>query len=185
MAQYPDGRVLSKHQTCATFTCGDFASNPRGSYEVDPYESYYQTADEGVVNRQIPRDEAAGAPKRRVLGVRLGEFARAYPFSVLAGERVINDEIGGVPIVIWFDPQTESGAAFKRDIDGQAMDFQLEAADFAVMRDEQSNSAWSGVAGEALNGSFKGMRLLPLVTTPAFEFGWYGYFPESDTFEGS
>ena len=181
---HPHGRVLSKRQTCATFSCGDYASNPRGSYELDPYAGYYITADEGVVNRQIPRDEAAGAPKQRVLGVRLGEFARAYPFAILAQERVINDEIDGVPVVIWFDPQAESGAAFLRQVDDLVLTFQPDLDDPAAMRDSRSNSLWSGVSGEAKSGSFEHSRLSPLVTTPAFEFGWYGYFPSSDTYGG-
>ena len=182
LAQHPDSRVLSKRQTCAAFSCGDFASNPRGSYEVDPYASYYISADEGVVNRQIPRDATSGAPKRRVLGVRLGEFARAYPFVTLARERVINDEIDGVPVVIWFDPMTESGAAFSRQLDGQVLEFLPDTADRAVIRDAQTNSAWSGAAGEGQDGPFARSRLSPLATTPAFEFGWYGYFPQSDTY---
>jgi hypothetical protein len=185
LAQHPNGRVLSKEQTCETFSCGEFALNAVGSYKVDPYESYYLTADEGVTNSNIPRDDAAAAAKKRVVGVRLGEFARAYPFEMLAEERVLDDEIGGVPIVVWFDPRTESGSAFKRRVDGQVLDFQPHTADFAIMRDLQTGGVWSGAGGEALSGSFEGSRLSPLVTTPAFEFGWYGYFPESETYEGN
>ena len=184
-AQHPDGRVLSKRQTCATFSCGDYASNPYGSYDVDPYAGYYLTADEGVVNHQIPRDAAGGGPKQRVLGVRMGEFAKAYPFAALAKERVINDEIDGVPVVIWFDPGAESGAAFIRRVDGQVLDFQPDTADPLLMRDKQTDSLWSGAAGKAQNGRLAQSRLSPLVTTPAFEFGWYGYFPGSDTYGDS
>jgi hypothetical protein len=181
-SQQPDGRVLSKRQTCETFSCGSYSTNPRGSYDVDPYASYYATAEEGVVNRQIPRETVTGAPKQRVLGVRLGETARAYPYAVLAEERVINDVIDGQPVVIWFDPRTESGAAFERTVEGMALEFLPDSAETAIMRDAQTFSMWSGLTGESQQGSYTGSRLAPLVATPAFEFGWYGYFPHSDTY---
>lgn len=177
-----DGRVLSKRQTCETFSCGNYSTNPRGSYDVDPYASYYATAEEGVVNRQIPRETVTGAPKQRVLGVRLGETARAYPYAILAEERVINDVIDGQPVVIWFDPRTESGAAFERTVEGMVLEFLPDSAETAIMRDTQTFSMWSGLTGEGQQGWHTGSRLAPLVATPAFEFGWYGYFPHSDTY---
>ena len=182
LAQYPQGQVLSKQLTCAQFDCGTYATNPRGSYAVDPYNSYYVSPDEGVVNRQIPRDEFSGRPKERVLGVRLQNAARAYPFAILAEQRVINDEIDGVPILIWFDPQSQTGAAFRREVDGRILTFQTDAEDPTLVRDKESGSRWAGASGRGQDGRNRQSRLTPLITTPAFEFGWYDYFPQSDTY---
>ena len=182
LAQHPEGQVLSKQLTCDQFECGTYASNPRGSYAVDPYASYYLSSDEGVVNRQIPRDDFSASPKERVLGVRLEGAARAYPFTVLSEQRVINDEIAGVPVLIWFDPATQTGAAYRREVDGRILTFQSDTDDLAYVRDVESNSRWNGASGEGENGRYRGARLTPLISTPAFEFGWTSYFPESDLY---
>jgi hypothetical protein len=181
LTQHPQGQVLSKQLTCAQFNCGTYATNPRSSYVVDPYDSYYVSADEGVVNRQIPRDEFSGRPKERVLGVRVNGAARAYPFTVLAEERVINDEIGGVPVLIWFDPESQTGAAFRREVDGRIVTFEPDADDPTLVLDIESSGRWSGASGQG-HGPRNRSSLTPLISTPAFEFGWYDYFPQSDTY---
>ena len=52
--QYPESQVLSKEATCAQFDCGNYASNPRGSYAVDPYASYYNSARGGCCQPPNP-----------------------------------------------------------------------------------------------------------------------------------
>jgi hypothetical protein len=182
LAQHPQGQVLSKRLTCDQFNCGTYATNPRGSYAVDPYGSYYVSADEGVVNRQIPRDEFSGRSKERVLGVRVNGAARAYPFALLAEQHVINDEIAGVPVLIWFDPESQTGAAFRREVDGRIVTFEVDADDPTLVRDTESSSRWSGASGQGHGPRSRSSRLTPLISTPAFEFGWYDYFPQSDTY---
>ncbi len=181
-AENPDGLVLSKKKTCAQFNCGTYADNPRGSYAVDPYASYYQSADEGVVNRQIPRDVESRRPKQLVLGVRLNEATRAYPFSLLSQQPVINDELAGEPILIWFNPETMTGAAYHREIGGDVLTFQVDDEDPNLLRDLETNSVWLGPSGRGEAGEHQQSALLPLIFTTAFEFGWYGYFPQSDTY---
>ena len=180
--QNPDGQALSKELTCAQFECGTYSTNPRGSYAVDAYRSYYSSPNEGVVNRQIPRDEFSGRPKERVLGVRVDGAARAYPFAILAEERVINDEINGVPVLIWFDPQSQTGAAFRRELNDRLLTFEGDLDDMTIVVDKDSGSRWVGASGQGVDGRYYQSRLMPLITTPAFEFGWYDYFPQSDTY---
>lgn len=181
-AENPDGLVLSKKKTCAQFNCGTYAENPRGSYEVDPYASYYKSSDEGVVNRQIPRTEGSSRPKEIVLGVRLNEAARAYPFSLLSQQPVINDQLAGVPILIWFNPTTMTGAAYHREVEGMVLTFQPDDANPNHLVDQETKSLWFGPTGSSEAGILSQTTLRPLISTPAFEFGWYGYFPQSDTY---
>ena len=177
--QYPLSQVLSKEATCAQFACGNFASNPRGSYTVDPYASYYNMPAEGVVNHQIPREEGLSA-KKRVLGLRIGDFARAYPYAVLQQQPLIHDEINQVPILIWFDAATQTGKVYSRQIGEQVLTFVLDDEMKGVLHDEQTNGRFQALTGQEIDGS---RQLIPLLTTTAFEFGWYGYFPHSDTYE--
>lgn len=185
--QYPDSLVLSKPLTCIQFDCGTYATNPRGSYDVDPYAGYYNSADEGVVYRSIPRDDerASGRPKRRVLGLRLAGIERAYPYSVLAQQPLVNDSINGLPVLVWFDAETLTGVAYRRDLDGRTLTFSQASDKPATLIDEQTGSQWSTLTGQASSGPLQGRRLAPLVATPAFAFGWFGYFPNSEIYGGA
>jgi hypothetical protein len=187
--QQPETLVLSKPLTCRQFNCGTYASNPRGSYDVDPYAGYYNSAAEGVVNRRVPREEglAEDQPKERVLGLRLGNVQRAYPEALLKEQSLINDTLNGWPVLVWFDPETSTGAAYGRQIDEQVLTFvhQSRETSASLLIDEQTGSSWSPVTGQAVGGPLKGRRLPPLVVTPAFAFGWYGYFPDSELYSGS
>lgn len=40
------------------------------------------------------------APEEQVIGVVIGEEARAYPIRILQGHEIVNDEIGGRPIAV-------------------------------------------------------------------------------------
>ncbi|MGD2050094.1 MAG: DUF3179 domain-containing protein [Chloroflexota bacterium] len=185
LEQHPESQVLSKPLTCAQFQCGSYSTNPRGSYDVDPYESYYNTHDEGVFERQIPRDELSGPshPKEQVLGIRIAGRARAYPYRVLQDQSLVNDVVNGRPILVWFDPDTQTGTAYLREVNGQTLTFQTDPLDPQILIDQENGGRWQATTGTALNGPHRGERLPPLVVTPAFSFGWYDYFPSSETYE--
>jgi len=182
LAQHPDTLVLSKSMTCAQFGCGNYATNPRGSYDVDPYESYYNTPWEGVIDRQLPRGETSQAVKERVLGVRIGEAARAYPFRTLAKLGVVNDQLNGEPIFIWFDPGAQSGIVYSRRVGDRVLEFVPHPDKAGYVIDQETGSNWDISAGVAVDGTLKGDRLVKVFFTPAFEFGWSQYFPASDTY---
>lgn len=187
LEQHPESQVLSKPVTCAQFQCGSYSTNPRGSYEVDPYESYYITPDEGVFERQIPRDELkrTGRPKERVLGIRVAGQARAYPYRILQDQPLINDIVNGVPILVWFDPETQTGTAYIRVVNGQTLTFETDPQNLQILIDQEKSGRWQATTGRAMIGSHRGERLPPLVVTPAFAFGWYDYFPSSETYKPS
>ena len=181
-AQYPETLVLSKQQTRIQFSRAGFATTPRSSYDVDPYASYYRMPIEGVVDHQIPRDEDSLSPKRRVLGLRIDQQAKAYPFELLAKTPLINDEVAALPVLVWFDTASESGQIFAREVDDQVLTFAQVDGNSLEFVDQETSSRWNGVTGEAKFGPLKGHHLTLLPSTTAFAFGWYGYFPQSDTF---
>jgi hypothetical protein len=49
----------------------------------------------------------------QVLGVWTGKTARAYPLDLLAKSGVLNEEIDGQPLVIFWEPKTRTGAAYR------------------------------------------------------------------------
>lgn len=182
--QYPDTLVLDKEATCKRFKCGTYSSNPRGSYDIDPYASYYIQPGQGVVNRQIPRDDELelDAPKKRVLGIRIAGQARAYPYDSLFRQPLINDRVNGAAVLIWFETNTRTGAAYMRTVNRAELTFSLDPLDPDILLDNETGSRWQASSGVAINGPLEGSRLEPVFMTSAFEFGWFDYFPDSETY---
>ena len=81
-------------------------------------------------------------------------------------------------MVIWFDPNTQTGAVYRRGVNGRSHTFSSDPQNPAYFVDE-SGQQWAGISGTAVNGT---EQLSPVISTPAFEFGWFGYFPESETY---
>ncbi len=184
-AEHPDSLVLSKELTCAQFHCDLLLEEPALAYQTDIYEGYYANRDLGVINKDIPRglDEEEIPAKERTLGVRAGGITKAYPFANLRRQGVINDTLDKLPVVIWFDPDIETGAAFVRQVDQEPLTFQAVPGDPSLLVDAETSSLWQGSSGRAIDGPLKGAQLPAIVTTTAFEFGWYDYFPDSQTYK--
>ncbi len=157
-----------------------------GLYGRDPYASYYVSGQEGVVGRGPfgggPSRDDDIHPKAYVIGVRLGGEARAYPFSILVKEPVINDAVGGVPVALFFDTQTLTGAVFDRRLgDGTTLTFEPSIANRRV-KDTTTGSRWDIFTGTALDGPLAGTQLAQVPTTYAFWFGWIDYHTNSTVY---
>jgi len=54
----------------------------------------------------------------RVVGVQVNGVARAYPVRVLAWHEVVNDTLGGVPIVVSYSPYADAAVVLDRRVTG-------------------------------------------------------------------
>lgn len=145
----------------------------------DPYRGYYAGSDTGVTSTRH-NDGRLGA-KEKVIGVRLAGAVKAYAFSALARQRVVDDEVGGVPIVIIFDGATESGAVYRRDPGGTLLTFSAGAGAL-LMRDAETSSTWDGIAGRATDGKLAGTSLEQVPITYSFWFGWADFYPQTTVY---
>jgi hypothetical protein len=158
-----------------------------GLFGGDPYDSYYASAREGVTGRGAisgggPERGDDIHPKEYVIGVRLGGQARAYPFSALGLEPVINDTVGAVPVAVWFDKSTLTGAVFDRRLDdGTLLEFKSELQAQQVI-DVNSGSTWDIVTGTAIEGPLTGTQLNVVPVTYSFWFGWIDYHTASSVY---
>lgn len=88
--------------------------------------------------------------------------ARAYPLAILMWHEIINDVLGGVPVVVTFCPLCNTALVFERELDGILYDFgttgNLRFSDL-VMYDRQTESWWQQATGEAIVGELTGTRL--------------------------
>ncbi len=117
-----------------------------------------------------------------VLGVVVNGEARAYPHAVLWWHEIVNDVLGGKPILVTFCPLTGSGIVYDPEIDGRAHNFGVSGLLFdnnLIMFDRTTDSLWSQMRLQSICGSFLGTRprLLPVVQ--ASWAGWKSLHPET------
>ena len=116
-----------------------------------------------------------------VIAFDLNGVARAYPLQIMILHEIVNDVVGGVPVVVTFCPLCNSALAFERTVDGEVLDFgtsgNLRNSDL-VMYDRQTRSWWQQFTGEGIVGTMAGRQLTFL---PASIISWQDYkdaFPE-------
>ena len=176
-AAYPEGKVLSKE----TGYSRDYGRNP--------YTGYDDVNNSPFLYRG-PETPGALPPMARVVTVDLNGEAVGYPYDVLQEVHVVNDTVGGVPIVVLWAPGTASaldaasvaggddvGAAttFSRQLDEQTLTFVFDG-DRIV--DEQTGSQWD-VLGQAIRGPKAGSQLEAVVSINHFWFSWVAFRPET------
>ena len=99
----------------------------KGQSSVDPYTSYYMRGDAGVIG-ETNRDERLYG-KELVLGAGFDDGAIAFPHVALQEEEVVNTEVNGEPVVIYYDSQTTTALAYSRVVDGEVLEFSLSVED--------------------------------------------------------
>jgi hypothetical protein len=175
-AAFPTARVLSLD-----------TGHPRG-YGTNPYVGYDDINSSPFLYAG-PKDTRL-PPMERVATVELRGETVAYPFSRLIPAHVVNDEVGGIPLVVFHQGGTVSaldgpviaasrdvGAAtvFDRTLDGSLLTFSWRGDRFA---DDQTGSTWD-ILGRATAGPLAGRRLRLLVSANHFWFAWVVFKPET------
>lgn len=176
VAQHPDGQVLSRD----TAASRPYGQNPYAGYDTDSQPFLFDG----------PLDNRLSATERVLAGIIAGE-AVAYPFPLLRAQGVINDTVGDLPVVAFWQPGQASalGASdintaadvgtaglFRRELGDRLLTF--EAAADGVIRDAETGSAWN-VFGTATAGELAGEQLQLLPAAPHFWFAWAAFRPEA------
>src|SRR5262245_16868672 len=91
-------------------------------------------------------------PRAIVIGVSLGGEDVAYPRETLQRDLVIQDSLGGVPIVLVLGADGRSARAFARDVAGRPLDLYLQRqATPPALIDADTGSTWD-FRGHAIAG---------------------------------
>lgn len=169
------------------------------AYGNNPYEGYSSSVQPFLFDGDPdPRFPALS----RVVGVVLDEgdaatagADKAYPFSVIEEAGAINDEVAGVPIVVWWGGDTAdaldsgriadgqaigTGVTFDRRVDDQVLTFASTDDGFV---DAETGSTWT-LLGVAVDGALEGAELNPIPHRNEFWFAWASFFPDAPVYEG-
>jgi hypothetical protein len=180
-AAYPQGRVLSRETGFAR------------SYGANPYLGYDRPDNAQPFLLRGPADGRLPATER-VVALELGGEAKAYPYAALARVGVVNDTLGGVPLVVlWQRGQRSaldgpsiaasrdvgSGVAFDRRLNGRTLTFRRGEDG---PEDVETGSRWN-LLGQAVAGPLRGEGLRPLVAGNHFAFAWLAFRPQSAIYQ--
>ena len=104
-------------------------------------------------------------PLEPVLSVGINGDFRAYPLRILLWHEIVNEVIGGTPVLISYCPLCNSGVVFDRRVGDQLLAFgntgRLRHRDM-VMYDKETESWWQQFTGEAIIGELSGTRMTPI-----------------------
>jgi hypothetical protein len=117
----------------------------------------------------------------RVIGVEVGGEARAYPLAVLNWHELVNDTLGGLPILVSDCPRCATGMVFDRTLDGRTRQFGVSGLLYRsdlLLYDHQTESLWSQIAATAVTGELAGKKLNLLGSRQQRWMDWLSAHPK-------
>ncbi len=179
--QHPDTTVLSRET---------------GVYPPDVYQSENDPSSFYFDYRNSPRtmfpvwqrDDSLD-PKDQVIIVRAGGVSKAYSLRALQSERVVNDAVGGVNVVLVSGSATTlSAAAYERGGEVFAAPPGYLASDPNDPPPQELRDSAGGVwrvREHGLASAGEPSQVLSRIPThEAYWFGWYAFHPDTELYTG-
>jgi len=151
--------------------------------ENDPRAIYYDyfTSDEvmfPVWNRDVTFE-----PKAVIVGLSIGDSAKAYSVVDLQQVRLINDTLGDLNVVVVASPDSRAGRIYER---GDTV-FSLPASDQpdatpSVLVDE-NGVQWQTTETGLVNQADPSEILPRIPSLTSFWFGWFQYHPDTEVYQ--
>jgi hypothetical protein len=130
----------------------------------------------------LPAYAAPWHPDETVIGVVRGGAARAYPIAILNWHELVNDSLGGSPLLVSYCPLCGTGMVFDRMLDGQVRSFGVSGLLYnsdLLLYDRESESLWSQIESTAVTGPASGTRLRVLRSELTTWARWKRAHPET------
>ncbi|RDC63652.1 DUF3179 domain-containing (seleno)protein [Adhaeribacter pallidiroseus] len=120
-------------------------------------------------------------PERLVLGVTVGNQARAYPIQYLGYHHQVLDAIHNKPIMVTYCTVCRTGRVFEPTVNGKPEQFRLVGMDHfnAMFEDKTTRSWWRQATGEAIAGRLKGQTLPEVNSAQVSLSEWLKLYPQS------
>ena len=167
------------------------AENPGGRVlRPDPAilaADHYAPADweEKTAKRPVvtpANDDDALKPRELIIGIAIGSASRAYPHEAIRKQRILIDELGGVPVAIVLADDGRSVRAFDRRVNGRTLEF-LALTESSSLRlvDAETGSTWD-FTGIAISGPLFGQPLKRIPVLRDYWFDWKTYHPGTSVY---
>ena len=122
-------------------------------------------------------------PRTLVVGVSVGNIAKAYPIEAVRKQSPIIDDLGGVPIVLVLADDGKSVRAFERTLEARKLEFfKKKDSSPVTLVDAETGSEWN-FAGKAISGALSGQQLKQVPVLLDYWFDWKNYHPKTSVYE--
>ena len=128
-----------------------------------------------AADARLPNDEL-------VIGASINGDARAYPAGILYTREMVNDVVGGVPVLVTWCPRCYTALVHDRRVDGATAVFGNQGALYKgamTWFDHETGSIWSQPLGKALVGPRYGATLTLMPSQLATWGEWVKAHPET------
>ena len=116
------------------------------------------------------------------LGVAVKSSHRFYRLDILLEDKVINDVIDGVPVVVMLQDGGEAAAVYSRCLDGMELEFLPTMVDgHPALLEKSSRAVWLS-NGTHHAGEFAGKQLNPVRSLVTDWYGWAASFPNTSVY---
>jgi hypothetical protein len=138
--------------------------------------------DKGTIKSSLEkRDSASWQFKSWVIGVLHNNSAKAYDWNKLVEDKLIQDSMPGLPLMITLEKDTASFHVFNRSINGNILSFE-KTANADSLRDVNTQSTWT-LSGVCTNGILKGQQLQTMQAYQEFWHSWSTFHPATGKYE--
>lgn len=96
-----------------------------------------------------------------VIGFKQGDDIRAYPHAIMDWHEIVNDNVGTVSVAVTYCPLTGTGIGWNRILKGKETTFGVSGLLYntnLIPYDRQTNSNWSQLLNESVNGQLLGEK---------------------------
>ena len=120
-------------------------------------------------------------PRELIAGLAVGNETMAFQIAALQKTRVVNERLGGVPVVVIHQPASETTTAYEARVKDRVLRFDEANAGATSVVDRETHTIWNAY-GLAVKGPLKGTQLKPLILIPEFWFAWSQFRPGTRLF---
>jgi hypothetical protein len=165
------------------------SENPHGTVlrSVNEFAPQYETKDWEDDMRKMPTvidtTNTGRNPRELMLGVEHNGAARAYVLDRLLKQKLVQDIVGGTPIIVLVGPDDKSIRVFEASVQGHdgPPEFYRQSEtnpNKAILMDSASGSGWT-FRGCAITGPATGQCLKPIPALKDYWFDWQLYHPNT------
>jgi len=153
----------------------------------DPlFMDYYfrlEDYDKGTMRSDlVRRDSASWQHNSWIVGVANSYSSKAYDWNELLRQRIIQDSVDDIPILLTIEHDSASFHVYDRRVDNSLLRFQI-AGNKEMLMDDNTRSAWN-MDGECVEGPLKGKKLMPVQSYNEFWHSWQTFHKDGKIYVG-
>ena len=115
-----------------------------------------------------------------LIGVELGDDAKAYAFADVLTYGLIEDTLGSIPILIW--GEGDEYRVYLRQAGNVTLHFKMSEGNLV---DRETGTAWNPRRGIGTSGELAGQALQQVPSFSIWEQYWFDFFPDGEIFQGN